>query len=204
MRSGRECARMDCWPSVVWLARWPHGRNCTPSAMSRCWCPSGSCSARKTRTRNLVDEIAARVWYALVANDGELLARYKPNRRCSLDHLHACAGQQRDRAIHPHRSPPPQARIGGAPREAAASRPGWRPAGQRSGGVLRHAHSARASLLQRSICSASRPTCWGQRTPRRTSGNSATASAASCSASWANDGGPFLFREYLSADAICP
>ena len=29
---------------------------------------------------NLVDEIAARVWYALVANDGELLSRYKPSR----------------------------------------------------------------------------------------------------------------------------
>ena len=28
---------------------------------------------------NLVDEIAARVWYVLVANDGELLARYKPD-----------------------------------------------------------------------------------------------------------------------------
>ena len=28
----------------------------------------------------LVDEIAARVWYALVANDGELLSRYKPSR----------------------------------------------------------------------------------------------------------------------------
>ena len=27
---------------------------------------------------NLVDEIAARVWYALVANDGKLLARYSP------------------------------------------------------------------------------------------------------------------------------
>ena len=27
-----------------------------------------------------VDEIAARVWYALVANDGELLSRYKPRR----------------------------------------------------------------------------------------------------------------------------
>jgi DNA-directed RNA polymerase specialized sigma24 family protein len=29
---------------------------------------------------NLVDEIAARVWYALVADDGELLARYDPKR----------------------------------------------------------------------------------------------------------------------------
>jgi hypothetical protein len=29
---------------------------------------------------NLVDEIAARVWYALVANDGELLAKYDPKR----------------------------------------------------------------------------------------------------------------------------
>ena len=33
---------------------------------------------------NLVDEIAARVWYALVANDGELLARYKPDRGARL------------------------------------------------------------------------------------------------------------------------
>ena len=33
---------------------------------------------------NLVDEIAARVWYALVANDGELLARYSPRRGARL------------------------------------------------------------------------------------------------------------------------
>jgi hypothetical protein len=33
---------------------------------------------------NLVDEIAARVWYALVANDGELLSRYKPSRGARL------------------------------------------------------------------------------------------------------------------------
>ncbi|MGA2030687.1 MAG: hypothetical protein ABSG68_00385 [Thermoguttaceae bacterium] len=33
---------------------------------------------------NLVDEIAARVWYALVANDGELLARYSPQRGARL------------------------------------------------------------------------------------------------------------------------
>ena len=33
---------------------------------------------------NLVDEICARVWYALVANDGELLSRYKPSRGARL------------------------------------------------------------------------------------------------------------------------
>jgi hypothetical protein len=33
---------------------------------------------------NLVDEIAARVWYALVADDGALLARYKTNRGARL------------------------------------------------------------------------------------------------------------------------
>jgi hypothetical protein len=33
---------------------------------------------------SLVDEIAARVWYALVANDGELLARYDPKRGARL------------------------------------------------------------------------------------------------------------------------
>lgn len=33
---------------------------------------------------SLVDEIAARVWYALVANDGELLSRYKPRRGTRL------------------------------------------------------------------------------------------------------------------------
>ncbi len=33
---------------------------------------------------NLVDEIAARVWYALVENDGKLLERYKPARKASL------------------------------------------------------------------------------------------------------------------------
>jgi hypothetical protein len=33
---------------------------------------------------NLVDEIAARVWYAFVANDGKLLSRYKPSRGARL------------------------------------------------------------------------------------------------------------------------
>ena len=33
---------------------------------------------------NLVDEIAARVWYALVADDGKLLSRYTPARNASL------------------------------------------------------------------------------------------------------------------------
>jgi hypothetical protein len=33
---------------------------------------------------NFVDEIAARVWYALVANDGALLARYTPKRGARL------------------------------------------------------------------------------------------------------------------------
>ncbi len=33
---------------------------------------------------SLVDEIAARVWYALVDNDGELLLRYDPDRGARL------------------------------------------------------------------------------------------------------------------------
>jgi hypothetical protein len=33
---------------------------------------------------SLVDEIAAKVWYALVANDGELLSRYNPRRKARL------------------------------------------------------------------------------------------------------------------------
>jgi hypothetical protein len=33
---------------------------------------------------SLVDEIAARVWYALVANDGALFSRYKPSRGARL------------------------------------------------------------------------------------------------------------------------
>jgi DNA-directed RNA polymerase specialized sigma24 family protein len=33
---------------------------------------------------NLVDEIAARVWYAVVANDSRLLARFQPQRGCRL------------------------------------------------------------------------------------------------------------------------
>ncbi len=41
---------------------------------------------------NLVAEIAARVWYALVAKDGELLARYSPAYGASADHVHAGLG----------------------------------------------------------------------------------------------------------------
>ena len=39
---------------------------------------------RLSADQSLVDEIAARVWYALVANDGDLLARYNPKRRARL------------------------------------------------------------------------------------------------------------------------
>lgn len=37
-----------------------------------------------TSDQHLVDEIAARIWYALVANDGELLARYDAKRGARL------------------------------------------------------------------------------------------------------------------------
>ncbi|MEN6457941.1 MAG: hypothetical protein ABFC63_03360 [Thermoguttaceae bacterium] len=39
---------------------------------------------RRGGDRDLVDEIAARVWYRLVDNDGELLARYSPTRGARL------------------------------------------------------------------------------------------------------------------------
>ncbi len=39
---------------------------------------------RQSSDANLADEIAARVWYALVANDGELLARYDATRGARL------------------------------------------------------------------------------------------------------------------------
>jgi hypothetical protein len=38
----------------------------------------------RTSDENLVEEITARVWYALVANDGELLLRYDPTRGARL------------------------------------------------------------------------------------------------------------------------
>jgi DNA-directed RNA polymerase specialized sigma24 family protein len=39
---------------------------------------------RGKSNRDLIDEIAARVWYRLVDNDGELLARYSPKRGARL------------------------------------------------------------------------------------------------------------------------
>ena len=39
---------------------------------------------RQSSDASLVDEIAARVWYAVVANDGEMLLRYDPNRGARL------------------------------------------------------------------------------------------------------------------------
>jgi hypothetical protein len=39
---------------------------------------------RQASDASLVEEIAARVWYAMVANDGELLARYDPGRGARL------------------------------------------------------------------------------------------------------------------------
>ena len=36
------------------------------------------------RDPNLVEEIAARVWYILLRNDGELLGRFDPDRDCRL------------------------------------------------------------------------------------------------------------------------
>jgi hypothetical protein len=49
-------------------------------------CHEPLCGAIRAKLRrgitdpNLVDELAARVWYAVVKNDGELLARYDPER----------------------------------------------------------------------------------------------------------------------------
>jgi DNA-directed RNA polymerase specialized sigma24 family protein len=49
-------------------------------------CHEPLCAAIRAKLRqgvadpNLVDELAARVWYAVVKNDGELLARYDPQR----------------------------------------------------------------------------------------------------------------------------
>jgi DNA-directed RNA polymerase specialized sigma24 family protein len=49
-------------------------------------CHEPLCAAIRSKLRqgitdpNLVDELAARVWYAVVKNDGELLARYDPER----------------------------------------------------------------------------------------------------------------------------
>ena len=49
-------------------------------------CHEPLCAAIRAKLRhgitdpNLVDELAARVWYAVVTNDGELLARYDPKR----------------------------------------------------------------------------------------------------------------------------
>ena len=64
------------------MAAW---NNSTRSVTNRCWFRSASCSAgRKDSDANLVEEIAARVWYALVANDGELLARYDSTRGARL------------------------------------------------------------------------------------------------------------------------
>ena len=96
---------------------------------------------------SLVDEIAARVWYALVAKDGELLARYKPSRGCATDHLYARPSQQRDGVLHAQRISPPQSRIDGAPRKIAVARPGRRAADRCPGRVPRHAHAARPGLL---------------------------------------------------------
>jgi hypothetical protein len=39
---------------------------------------------RRSSDISLVEEIAARVWYAMVANDGELLSRYDPGRGARL------------------------------------------------------------------------------------------------------------------------
>jgi hypothetical protein len=45
----------------------------------------------QSKDANLVDEIAARVWYALVAKDGELLTRYNPQRARLVTFLRALA-----------------------------------------------------------------------------------------------------------------
>lgn len=48
--------------------------------------------ASRSEDMNLVDEIAARVWYALVDNDGELLSRYDPARgACLITFMRALA-----------------------------------------------------------------------------------------------------------------
>jgi hypothetical protein len=48
----------------------------------------------QSRDANLVDEIVARVWYTLVANDGEVLAQYKPKRGSLVTYMRTLARDQ--------------------------------------------------------------------------------------------------------------
>ena len=60
-------------PSAAWPARWPHGRRLYAQCHEPLLLSIRIMLGPRNTDANLVDEIAARVWYALVANDGELL-----------------------------------------------------------------------------------------------------------------------------------
>lgn len=96
---------------------------------------------------NLVDEIASRVWYALVANDGKLLGRYSPDLHAQADHVHAGLGKGRDLPPFSHGDPPPPARVLGPPRTIATRRNRFRAIGDRPNRISFDAHAAGASFL---------------------------------------------------------
>ena len=57
---------------------------------------------------NLVDELAARVWYAVVREQGELLTRFDPARGCRLTtYLATIAKDEAGRLFRSERPPPP-------------------------------------------------------------------------------------------------
>ena len=67
---------------------------------------------------DVVEEIAARVWYAIVANRGALLSRFDPDRNCRLSTYLAAIARSEARGLF--RSERRRRR-----RETIASRPNW-------------------------------------------------------------------------------
>ena len=105
-------------------SRWP-GRRFTSRFTTVCRPRFAPFWGRWRTAASLVDEIAARVWYALVRNDFELLGRFDFARGCPPFDIFGRDRQTRSEAAPPLRTPPPLPLEQGAskverhPREAA-------------------------------------------------------------------------------------
>ena len=84
VRSSRPTAPMLDWQRHAWLARWPLGGDACAVPLAAAGVCAAAAWGRTGTIPELVDEITARVWYALVADDGKLLERYDPSRGARL------------------------------------------------------------------------------------------------------------------------
>ena len=152
---------ITAWRPGASQARWRHGK----SVYAQCHDPL--CASirvmlgRRGSDVDFIDEIAARVWYRLVDNDGELLSRFSPERGARLITF-MCALAKDEVCRHARNEVRRRDRELVAAVSAAATGGRSRGARQRPESVFRNAYPPRAYFLPRGA-----PRRFGRRGRRR-------------------------------------